>query len=791
MYDEEEKTFSLKKILLTLILIILFIILLIWLIPKFNSNINLNLDGLKNRVFNDNIREMKEAAISYYTTDRLPQEEGDSVTLTLQEMLDLKLLVPFTDKNGKSCDTKNSYVTITKMKDEYELKVYLKCNEDEDYIIVHLGCYSYCEKDICEAKEDVKETFKQKPTLSKPSIPSKPSKGTTTVIKPTEKTGDVSCELTVSKGTKGTNGWYTSDVVVNFKSKKTTTSGAKITEYGIGTSTTYGKNDSYTVKNDGSSTIYGYVKDSKGKSSVCSIVVKKDTEKPSCSLDVLSGTKNSDGYITDVKVGFDSRNENISGIDGYGVYITQKPYYNSKTSYLVTEYGTTKVYGYIKDKAGNTAICSKDVKKVKVTEDKYSEPSCSLEVTKGTLGNNNWYTSDVVLGFKSKKTTNGATITSYGLGTKETYDNKNNYTISSDGSKTIYGYVKDSKGNTAVCSISVKRDATKPDCSLSVTKGTTKSSYYVSDVTLRFKSKTDATSGINSYGIGKSATYSNNTSYKITTNGTHTVYGYVKDNAGNTNTCSIKVTKKDIEYEYEYKKTWGDSYSEWSGWTTKTYDPSNPPKFGSTNTKVTEDLGSKKVQDGYNYSVGEAVYGTVVKESASIKEKVCTGFNYYRTTTSSTTYAISTSATGEWKFLKYIYAKTKPADTLSVKYVLYDTAWDKCEDACTSTDTLIFKVYTREVGSVTSNNTVKTSSGVEVKCSSYETKTTYSFSTYTTIVGYKELRTPVYKTVYSYRYKTRTLLQKAGSSIKWSAVMNDASLINDGYKMTGNKREKE
>ena len=41
-----------------------------------------------------------------------------------------KLLVPFTDKNGKSCDTKNSYVTITKTKDEYELKVYLKCNEE-------------------------------------------------------------------------------------------------------------------------------------------------------------------------------------------------------------------------------------------------------------------------------------------------------------------------------------------------------------------------------------------------------------------------------------------------------------------------------------------------------------------------------------------------------------------------------------------------------------------------------------------------------------------------------------
>ncbi|MDD6879333.1 MAG: hypothetical protein PUD59_03770 [bacterium] len=771
MYDEEEKSFSLRKILLTLILIIVFIILLIWLIPKFNLN------GLKNRVFNDNLREMKDAAINYYTTEKLPQNEGDSSTLTLQEMLDMKLLVPFTDKNGKSCDTKNSYVTITKTKDEYELKVYLKCNEDEDYIIVHLGCYSYCEQAICESKDE-------SPNLNKTSSSSNSSR-------PSKNTGKVSCELMVSKGSKGTNGWYTSDVVVSFKSKNTTTKGAKITNYGIGTTPTYDNKNSYNIKNDGVSTIYGYVKDSEGKTSICSIVIKKDSEKPNCSLDVLSGTKNSEGYISDIKVGFDSRVDNVSGIDTYGVYNTSKANYNKKTGYLVTDYGTTKVYGYLKDKAGNTAVCSKEVKKIKVPDNKYSEPSCNLSVTSGTLGNNNWYTSNVVVGFKSKTTTNGASITSYGLGTKETYDNNGSYKISSDGYKTIYGYVKDSKGNTAVCSIAIKRDATKPNCSLNVTNGVLKNDYYVSDVTVGFKSKSDAMSGINSYGLGTTLNYKNNTSYKITTNGTHTIYGYVKDNAGNTNICNIKVTKKDIEYEYEYKKTWSDKYSDWSDWTTKTYDPSNPPKFETTDTKITEDLGSKKVQDGYKYSVGDAIYGTVLKESASIKEKVCSGFDYYRTSNNTTTYAISTTSTGEWKFLKYIYTKVKPADTLSVKYVLYDTAWDKCEDACTSTDMLIFKVYTREVGTVTSNNTVKNSSGIEVKCASYETKTTYSFSTYTTIIGYKELRTPIYKTVYSYRYKTRTLLQKAGSSIKWSAVMNDTSLISEGYKMTGNKREKE
>lgn len=770
MYDEEEKRGFpvIRDFLLKLILIVIFVLLLVWLLPK------PDLSSLNDRIFRENVTEMKEAAISYFTTERLPQKEGESVTLTLQEMLDMKLILPFKDKNGKTCDTQNSYVKLTKMKDEYELKVYLKCSEEEDYIIVHLGCYSYCEEAICEKEEEkvVEKTNNKKPSSNK-------------------KTGQPSCELTVSKGTKGENGWYTSDVVVKFKSKKTTTSGAKITSYGIGTSTAYNNKTSYTVIKDGTTKVYGYVKDSKGKTAVCSVTVKKDEAKPSCSLAVLSGTKNNEGYISDVKVGFNSRTDVTSGINKYGVINSSKETYNSKTSYLVTGYGTTKVYGYVKDKAGNKAVCDLSVKKVKVEEDKYSEPSCSLKVTSGTLGDNNWYTSNVVIGFKSKNTTNGASITSYGIGTSQNYNNNKSYTLSSDGTKTIYGYVKDSKGNTAVCSISVKRDATKPNCSLAVQSGTYKDDAYTSDVVIGFKSKTDATSGMNSYGLGTSTTYKNNSTYKITSNGTHTISGYVKDNAGNTNVCSIKVVKKDITYEYEYLKTWNDTYSNWSDWTTKTYDPATPPKFETTDTKVVEDLGSKKVEDGYNYEVGAAIYGTVVKKSASMTEKVCKGYDYYRTsTTSTTTYAVPVASNDGWTYVKTITKKEKPEDTLSVKYVYAGSNWKTCDGDCSSTPNKLYKVYKRTIGTVTATDTITLSTGVKVKCNEYETKTTYSFSTYTTVVGYEQIRTKKYKTIYEYRYKTRTLLKEAGSSTKWSTIVNDTTLINDGYKMTGKKREK-
>ena len=42
--------------------------------------------------------------------------------MTLKQLLDNKLILEFTDKNGNTCDTTNSYVQVTKTLDsEYAL----------------------------------------------------------------------------------------------------------------------------------------------------------------------------------------------------------------------------------------------------------------------------------------------------------------------------------------------------------------------------------------------------------------------------------------------------------------------------------------------------------------------------------------------------------------------------------------------------------------------------------------------------------------------------------------------
>lgn len=173
MYEERER-FSFKDVILQIVLVVLFVFLLLWLFPTksyVDNKVGEGLNPLYNQLFAQNVNTMKEAAISYFTTSRLPKNIGDKEILTLGDMLDKKLLIPFLDSNNKQCSLTESYVEITKMDDEYILKVNLSCSDNSDYILVHLGCYSYCENGLCEKQEETKKPV-VKPTV-KPTVTKK------------------------------------------------------------------------------------------------------------------------------------------------------------------------------------------------------------------------------------------------------------------------------------------------------------------------------------------------------------------------------------------------------------------------------------------------------------------------------------------------------------------------------------------------------------------------------------------------------------------------------------------
>lgn len=152
-YNEEPRQGTgriLINILLKSLLIIIFIFILVWLFPTKNS-----LNPLYQEIFRNNIDAMKEAATTYFTNERLPKNVGDSEKLTLREMLEMNLLLPFVDKYDKQCDLDNSYVEITKTETEYELKVSLSCSKESAFIIEHLGCTDKCQEVCTENAEEV------------------------------------------------------------------------------------------------------------------------------------------------------------------------------------------------------------------------------------------------------------------------------------------------------------------------------------------------------------------------------------------------------------------------------------------------------------------------------------------------------------------------------------------------------------------------------------------------------------------------------------------------------------
>ena len=151
MYSNERKNgFSILDLLVKIIFAGVFIFILIWLFNKKMPKVDMT--PLYSNVFRENIKYMQDAGESYFTDDKMPTEVGESIKLTLQEMEGRNLVIPFVDQDGKACDKNASYVTITKLDVGYELKTFLVCGKESNFVVKTLGCHTYCPTGNCEKK---------------------------------------------------------------------------------------------------------------------------------------------------------------------------------------------------------------------------------------------------------------------------------------------------------------------------------------------------------------------------------------------------------------------------------------------------------------------------------------------------------------------------------------------------------------------------------------------------------------------------------------------------------------
>lgn len=262
-----------------------------------------------------------------------------------------------------------------------------------------------------------------------------------------DKTGP-SANLSVSIGTAGSNDWYTSDVTIETMGVDSISTAVVCTADQFQTTETTGQPFAGSCTNDAGIT-----------TPATGLTIKLDKTGPSAALAVTVGTVGANGwYTSDVTV-------DTSGTDAISLPVTCS----------ADQFETTETAGQVfNGSCTNDAGLSTNAAPLTIKLDK-TGPSSSLAVSAGTLGSNDWYTSDVTVDTAgSDSISNPTTCTVDQFLTSETIGQVFNGSCANDAGLT-----------TNATSLTVKLDKTGPSASLAVSAGTPgDNGWYVSDVTV-------------------------------------------------------------------------------------------------------------------------------------------------------------------------------------------------------------------------------------------------------------------------------------------------------------------
>ena len=120
---EDERKINWLSLFIKIIIVFVFILIIIWLISKIINNNKLS------ETFKNNINNMEEVATTYFKKIDLPTEEGKSIKLTLEEMIEKEIIVSMNEDSKNTCNVKKSYSKITRNKKDYTIENVAKAVE--------------------------------------------------------------------------------------------------------------------------------------------------------------------------------------------------------------------------------------------------------------------------------------------------------------------------------------------------------------------------------------------------------------------------------------------------------------------------------------------------------------------------------------------------------------------------------------------------------------------------------------------------------------------------------------
>ncbi len=267
-------------------------------------------------------------------------------------------------------------------------------------------------------------------------------------------------------GTPGNNGWYRSDVVVTLNAADNPGgSGLAVTKYSLngGSWLTYSSN--FTITSETTTLVLARSWDNAGNDEgpPAFTEIKIDKTLPSATTIYLFGTMGSNGwYISNVGMEFEGAdNPGGSGMAGIDYSLnggsSWLPYFSQVS---VTTEGNLTVLARTIDNAGNmeSPPASRNFKIDKTA------PVTSFSLN-GTLGNNEWYSSNVTVTLTATDNASGVATLEYSLnggGNWQSYSSP--LTLSNEGIATVLARATDNAGKleSPPASKDVKIDKTAP-----------------------------------------------------------------------------------------------------------------------------------------------------------------------------------------------------------------------------------------------------------------------------------------------------------------------------------------
>jgi len=164
MYDDVDYRFNWGKLIIKVVIFAILILLAVIVISK-------TINKSKDDYMEKNIELFKESVIDYFDQNKLPEETGDKVKVTLKELKEDNILKDLTDGKGKSCDATKSYAEVKKLAEDYEVTLTLNCGEQKKIVKSTIKKDDICDCASCCVEEEEEEQETTEEQSSTPSVP--------------------------------------------------------------------------------------------------------------------------------------------------------------------------------------------------------------------------------------------------------------------------------------------------------------------------------------------------------------------------------------------------------------------------------------------------------------------------------------------------------------------------------------------------------------------------------------------------------------------------------------------